>query len=385
MASQSRGSTCTQGSSIRPYQCYDHAVQALDQHLGIPIQGSLTQTTVFRTLVGMAAMQQSIHSISSLLERSPCETSLRYHLAKLSMADLEAVNTAILGHNLSSVLTSGKAYTFAIDYTNDPYYGSAVPENERYVIRSQLKKSTNDFYSYVTIYAITRNRQVTLAVYPVTKGTAKVAYITRCLDAIAMAGLKIQVLCLDREFYAYDVIEFLTTAQVPFILPVRKHSHAMKELLIGTQSRFGDYFMHGKTPLKLKIAIAVKYAKGKREKHGAENLGYVVDGIDWDPQKIHERYRSRFAIESSYRMRNLVKPRTSTRNPVIRYLFAIISFLLRNLWMAVLWTRFSPVKPGPRTIDMRAFRFDQFRMMLWEAVRSTLKIVTMIHALRNPG
>ncbi|KAF5063385.1 ISH3 family transposase ISMbu8 [anaerobic digester metagenome] len=324
-------------------------------------------------------------NLSTLLERSPCETSLRYHLAKLSMADLEAVNTAILGHNLSSVLISGKAYTFAIDYTNDPYYGSAVPENERYVIRSQLKKSTNDFYSYVTVYAITRNRQVTLAVYPVTKGTSKVAYIARCLDAIAKAGLKIQAVCLDREFYAYDVIEFLTTAQVPLILPVRKHSQAMKELLIGTQSRFGDYFMHGIKPLKLKIAIAVKYAKGKREKHGSENLGYVVNGIDWDPQKIHERYRSRFAIESSYRMRNLVKPRTSTRNPVIRYLFAIISFLLRNLWMAVLWTRFSPVKPGPRTIDMRAFRFDQFRLMIWEAVRSTLKIVTMIHALRNPG
>ena len=385
MASQSRGSTCTQGSSIRPHQCYDRAVQALDQHLGIPIQGSLTQTTVFRTLVGMAAMQQSIHSISSLLERSPCETSLRYHLAKLSMADLEAVNTAILGHNLSSVLISGKAYTFAIDYTNDPYYGSAVPENERYVIRSQLKKSTNDFYSYVTVYAITRNRQVTLAVYPVTKGTAKVAYITRCLDAIAMAGLKIQALCLDREFYAYDVIEFLTTAQVPFILPVRKHSQAMKELLIGTQSRFGDYIMHGRTPLNLKIAIAVTYAKGKREKHGVENLGYVVDGVDWNPQKIHTTYRSRFAIESSYRMRNKVKPRTSTRNPVIRYLFAIISFLLRNLWMAVLWTRFSPMKPGPRTIEMGAFRFDQFRLMIWEAVRSTLKIVRNIPALRNPG
>ena len=86
------------------------------------------------------------------------------------MADLEAVNTAILNHELSSVLKPGRAYTFAIDYTNDPYYGSAVPENERYVIRSQLKKSTNDFSTYVPVYVITRNRQVTLTVHPVTKG-----------------------------------------------------------------------------------------------------------------------------------------------------------------------------------------------------------------------
>jgi putative transposase len=146
----------------------------------------------------MAVMQQSIHSISSPLERSPCETSLRYHLAKLSMDDLEAVNAAILGHARSSVLTPGKQYTFAIDFTNDPYFGSVVPENDGYIIRSQLKKPTNDSYSYVTVYAITPHRQVTLAVYPVTKGTSKVASIARCLDAITAAGLKIRALCLDR-------------------------------------------------------------------------------------------------------------------------------------------------------------------------------------------
>ncbi len=84
-------------------------------------------------------------------------------------------------------------------------------------------------------------------------------------------------------------------------------------------------------------------------------------------------------------MRNLVKPRTSTRNPVIRDLFAIISFLLKNLWMALLWTRFSPVTSGPRTIEMRVFRFGQFRLFIWEVVRSTLKIVRTIPALRNPG
>jgi len=333
----------------------------------------------------MAVMGQSVHSISTLLEKSPCETSLRYHLAKISMDDLEAVNSTILTHAISSVLKPGKAYTFAIDYTNDPYYGTVSPENEGYIIRSQLKKSTNEFYSYVTVYAITRDHQVTLAVYPVTKGTSNVAYIARCLDAISSIGLRIQALCLDREFYAKKVIDFLTTIKVPFIIPVRKQSRAMKKLLIGTKSRFGEYIMRGKPSLHLKIAINVKYANGKREKHGVENLGYVIHGISWNPQKIHMIYRSRFAIESSYRMRNQVKPRTSTRNPVIRYLFAIISFLLKNLWMAMLWTRFSPVKQGPGTIKNCAFRFDKFLLLIWEAVRSIMKIVRKIPALRKGG
>ncbi|WP_052292258.1 hypothetical protein [Methanosphaerula palustris] len=95
--------------------------------------------------IEMARMQQSIHSISTMLKKSSCETSLRYRLAKLHMDDLEAVNTIILTHQVSSILTSGEADTFAIDYTNDPYYGEVSSENEGYIILSQLKKSTNDF------------------------------------------------------------------------------------------------------------------------------------------------------------------------------------------------------------------------------------------------
>ena len=169
MVSETGGRNCTQSSYVHPKECCDLAVTALDRHVSISIQGSLTQITVFRTLIGMGVMRQSVHSISMLLEKSPCETSLRYHLAKLRMDDLEAANSAILAHGVSSVLTPGEAYTFAIDYTNDPYYGTISPDNEEYIIRSRLKKSTNEFYSYVTVYAITQNRQVTLAVYPVTR------------------------------------------------------------------------------------------------------------------------------------------------------------------------------------------------------------------------
>jgi len=37
-----------------------------------------------------------------------------------------------------------------------------------------------------------------------------------------------------------------------------------------------------------------------------------------------------FAIESSYRMRIVIKPKTSSKNAIIRYFYALISFLLKN-------------------------------------------------------
>lgn len=376
-----RGNTCRKNSHLNPKECCASAVAALDQHLTLPIQGKPTQTDLFQALVGMGAMHQSVHSITGLLEHVPCETSFRYHLKKLTMDELEQKSTAILAYCMQDVLKPGTAYQFAIDYTNDPYYGETTNENESFIIRSKRKKSTNEFYSYVTLYVTTRDRQMTLAVYPVRQGSSKVGYIARCLDRIAELGLKIEVLCLDREFYTRKVFGFLTQVQVPFIVPVRKHGNRMKALLQGTRSRYAEYRMSAKPPLPLTIAVAVTYAKGKRGKHGVENLGYVVSGLAWNPHRV---YRSRFSIESSYRMRNQVKPRTSTKNPVIRYLYAIISFLLKNVWIALLWMHFSPVKQGPRTIDMRAFRFNCFIVIIGEAIRAAMGMVKRIPVLRDP-
>ena len=159
----------------------------------------------------------------------------------------------------------------------------------------------------------------------------------------------------------------------------------MKSLLDGRKSRFATYIMKSKpADLILRIAIAVKYYQGKGGKHGSKNLGYIVSGISWNPQKIHDVYRSRFAIESSYRMRNQVRPRTSTRDPLIRYLYAIVSFLLKNVWVVLLWRYFSRQQRGPRTVDSRGFRFVVFRLVVWNYLCHLLKFICQIYPVKSP-
>jgi putative transposase len=202
----------------------------------------------------MAVMNQSIHSITHILDRAPCETSLRYQLKKLDLGELERKNTAIRTSLRHHVLKPGNPYLFAIDYTNNPYRGTTSGENEPDVIRSKRKKSTNEFYSYVTLYMTAKDRQVTLAVYLVCQGVSKVRYIARCLDRITELGLRIEVLCLDREFSTWTVFGFLTPLQVPFTIPVRKHGKQMKELFRGPQSRYTEYQTKGNPPIPLTIA-----------------------------------------------------------------------------------------------------------------------------------
>ena len=84
----------------------------------------------------------------------------------------------------------------------------------------------------------------------------------------------------------------------------------MKQILKENKARREQYIMNGsKKKILLDIVIDVKYLKGKREKKGCENLGFVVFGVKWSPRKVSTVYRRRFTIKSSYRMRNVVNQR----------------------------------------------------------------------------
>ena len=68
---------------------------------------------------------------------------MRYHLQKMDMDHLIDLNNKILMQTSLKTLKQKKKYDFAIDYTNDPYYGNIDTNNNKYVIRGQIKKSTN--------------------------------------------------------------------------------------------------------------------------------------------------------------------------------------------------------------------------------------------------
>ena len=56
------------------------------------------------------------------------------------------------------------------------------------------------------------------------------------------------------------------------------------------------------------------------------------------------------------------------------YLSVIISFLLKNIWIALLWRHFLLVKRGLRIIDVRSCRFGPFMCIIWEALRASMRI-----------
>jgi IS4 transposase len=368
---------------LKSKKCIDTVLKPLTDHVTIKINGSLTSKDFFHTIVSMAVDKNSVHSVTKQYLDVACETSLRYHLKKLNMDELIKSNEKILLQEIVKTLKTGKSYEFAADYTNDPYYGEIDPSNEKYVMRGQAKKSTNSFYSYISLYITDKNERFTLSVLPVEKNKTKVEYLSHFIDLIEELNLKIKVFCLDREFYCTDVFEFLQKNNIPHIVPVVKKGKKMKQILEGNKARCEQYVMKSKKKkIHLDIAIDVKYFKGKRDKKGCENLGFVVFGVIWTPRKVSTVYRRRFAIESSYRMRNIVKPKTTSKNATIRYFYTLISFLLKNVWLCLQKKHFTINKKGPKVIDEDKFRFEMFVLLIEEWLRRKLKVRLIVECLR---
>ncbi len=219
--------------------------------------------------------------------------------------------------------------------------------------------------------------------FPVEQKKTKVEYLSHFIDLIKKLNFKIKVLCLDREFYCTDMFEFLQNNNVLHIVRVIKIGEQMKQILKGSKSRCEQYVMQGsRKKILLDIVIDVKYLKGKREKRGCENLGFVVFGVKWSPRKVSTIYRRRFAIESSYRMRDVVKPKTSSKNANIRYFYTLISFMLKNIWLYIQKKHFTVVKRDPQVIDEDKFRFDMFVLLIEEWLRRKLRVRLTVECLR---
>ena len=63
---------------------------------------------------------------------------------------------------------------------------------------------------------------------------------------------------------------------------------------------------------------------------------------------VKETYRSRFAIETSYRQMHQARIRTCTRDPLLRLLYVAIALMLRNVWVWLHWELLAERRRGHR-------------------------------------
>lgn len=210
-----------------------------------------------------------------------------------------------------------------------------------------------------------------------------VAILTYLLAELSALPIKIKTLYLDRGFFSVPVIRWLKALKIPFIMPAirRGKTGGIKRYLKGrnsyktnqTMSRSQDDFV------TFDLWIICKYRRGQRGKHGIEYLAYVVYQTSISLKYIHEDYRKRFGIESSYRLKNLCRIKTTNKKPALRLLFVCLSFLLVNIWVNLLWRRISRPRRGGRLIYRELFTLKQMLMFLSQAIDRIYQVVKAVY------
>lgn len=146
-------------------------------------------------------------------------------------------------------------------------------------------------------------------------------------------------------------------------------------LLTGRKSYRTTYERRSKVydAQQLPLIIVCKYSKGRYKRQGLCRFTYVLIGdLKMSPDQVYQKYRRRFGIETSYRLMNTVRARTTTKSVHLRLFWTAFALLLLNLWAYVKWTFLFVPRPGPRQVLHRLLPLARWRLWLWEVVKLRL-------------
>ena len=378
----------TQGESteelvLTDSETLDDVIQCLVENFSIETQGACDQQTLFEILVKAASSGDSIENTAKLLKNIPTANDIRYHLNKINnFEELEAQINQALKSRIPLGLKKG-CLKIAIDLNLICYYGKPTPSELPYIYRSEAKSGTNSFYAYATLYVISNNKRVTLAIRGVRQLDTSVALITYLLAELEPLKINVKKLYLDRGFFNTPVIRWLQALDIPFLMPAIKTGKkgGIKQFLKGKKSYKTTYTITRDKDdfVTFDLWIVCKYRKGKHKKHGVQYFVYVAYKVKTNLNYIYQDYRKRFGIETSYRLKNICRIKTNNKNPVLRLLFIGISFLLVNIWVNLLWLKISRKRKGSRLIYRTFFTLKQMLAFLSQALQRKYQVVESIY------
>jgi hypothetical protein len=363
--------------TLTPAVVRAHAQSLCQKHLRLRDHGpKCTSGMLWAVLFYAAARLTSLAAACAALRDAPCDTAC--HDALLAtlpgLAELQRrINRALQG-DLPKALRR-RRQPLAIDLTLIPYHGLPLLHPDE-VYRSQAKSGTSHFHAYATCYVIRKGRRFTVALASVRRGEPLQEVIRRLLRQARRAGVRPRYVLLDRGFCSVAVVRYLQAARHAYLMPLtlrgRKLDHpkgpsGSRVFQKWKRSGWSQYTMTDAAGRRATFAVCVKCRnrRGERGRRGREALVYAYGGglKPSSYQWVKETYRTRFAIETSYRQLHQARIRTCTRDPLLRLLYVAVALLLRNVWVWLHWEVLAKKRRGGRRVDLGPLSFR--KMLVW--------------------
>lgn len=363
-------------------QVRDEYMTVMNNHIELKTNSTKADQAMVIDLLGLAAVNRcSLNSACESVHDAPTSPAILYQLRQGWLADLdlgeveEQLNKLLI--DLLPDHIQGRQHEVAIDLTNVPYHGEAYRDEDE-ICRSMAKSGTTHFHTYATAYIVKSNKRVTVAITYCWAHDSRFDILLRLLSRLEELNIGFKRLLVDREFYSTQIIRFLNQQDWLSIMAVTARGETLKtlrkEAARSHQLRYTVSSQeHGKEAFTLHVVC--RYSKGRRGKHGIDRFLFAVLGRPWSGTsgQLAEKYRKRFGVETSYRLMNKVRVRTTSRDPKLRLLFFVLAFTLLNLWVYLQWAVLAVPRRGARWLDHSLFRLARFTDFLRDAIRDVRK------------
>ena len=232
---------------------------------------------------------------------------------------------------------------------------------------------------------VVRGWRYTLALTWVREKDKPTEVLDRLWQQVALSKIACKRVLLDRYFFTVPVLKWLQERRLPFIVPVVMRGRKPKR---GTKAKglrscrgwkAGSHaYTHraGADSVDFQLVITYKSSRHPRtKKRRTKKLFFAMWKVRLAPAGVREAYRLRFGIETSYRQLKGSRSRTSSRDPLYRFLLVGLSLFLRNVWQWLVTEAARRVpkkcapgsKPGPwRYRDV----LDAFVEHLWRSTQT---------------
>jgi len=362
--------------NIRSREVHDHTAGTIQKHVGLADHGpKCTASVVISILLYAASRITSVFDACQRLGAAPSDQAVRDALRE-TLPPIDETQRR-LNAGLAADLPKGlrkRRYPMAIDLTLIPYHGEPYRSPEE-IYRGEPKSGTSHFHAYATAYVVREGRRFTVAMTRVLYGEAMKEVVQHLLQQAGRIGVKPRYLLLDRGFYSVEVVRYLQAARYPFLMPVarrgRKPRHpeqskSVWRFFAWKRSGWSEHAWRDKNGRLATVGICVVYGRfGKRGKRRRPQTfvyaywGFRPASCQW----VRETYRTRFAIETTYRQMNQARIRTCTRDPLLRLLFVGLALILRNVWV---WLHLMCLGVSHRgRLELRLERLRFRRMLTW--------------------
>ncbi len=370
-----------ENKQLTAQEIYQLTSETLQAHFKLDMSNSRYEAQdIWDVLVAAAVERITIEMACGLLEDAPSPNTVRAAVRDLlaseaTLIELEDMINGLLVARLPRKLFK-QALRGAIDITEIPYHGQHEDDDES-VRRGRAKHGTTHFHCYATLCIVKNNKRYTLAVTLMRRSDKALDVLQRLLGRGKALGLRLKRLYLDRGFDNNGVTAFLKQQPFPTIIPltIRGKQGGTRALLKGRKSYQTTYTRsstrYGEQVFT--VQVVCKYSKGRYGRQGIYRFPYIVIGeLKMPPHQVFEEYRRRFGIETSYRLMNTMRARTTSTSVALRLFLVALAFLLLNLWSYVKWCHLFVPERGPRQVLHHLLPLARWRLWLWEMVKQRL-------------